>query len=148
MKILNSLAILGLTTFLSLQANAGTEIVLEINCTAKYGDGFGENLVLKIQKELQCFRCDEPKEVLAAFISVPFGHRGTKIIQEYSFTKEFFLGAPYAGFAKNGLPLGSISEDVSDWFSEGIAIASGGENPLENPKVLIFRGQSLDLACD
>jgi hypothetical protein len=147
MKILNSLAILGLGIVLSLQANAGTEIVSEIECTAKYGEGFGEYLALKIQKEVQCYRCDKPKEVLAAIISVPFGHRGTKISQKYAFDKWHFWVVPWAGFKKSGLPLGSISEDVSNWFPESIGIAGGALNPLDNPNAMIFRGRSLDLDC-
>jgi hypothetical protein len=147
MRIFGITRLLVLSLVFSIQAQAGTEIVSETECTAKYGEGFGEYLVLKIQKEVQCYRCDKPKEVLAATISVPLGHRGTKISQKYAFEKWFFWVVPWAAFKKSGLPLGSISEDVSNWFSEGISIASGAANPLENPKALFFRGRSLDLAC-
>jgi hypothetical protein len=142
MKILNSLAIVGLGIILSVQANAGTTDLGKVTCIAQYGEGYSW-VVLSIETKEVCYRCTDPQIVTTATISVPYGPRGTYITQAYVHKETVHYRLSSSTFQKRGQPSGHYSGDWGQWFPEEIEVLSGSLEPL----YLNFKGQSLDLEC-
>jgi hypothetical protein len=147
MKILNSLAIVGLGIILSFQANAGTIDFGKVTCIAQYGEGYSW-VVLSIETNFEkhnkdCLRCPRPEIVTTATISVPYGPRGSYITQAYAHKETVHNRLSSSTFQKIAQPSGHYSGDWGQWFSEEIEVLSGSLEPL----YLNFKGQSLDLEC-